>query len=63
MSPLHHSGMEISSASSTVILVALVFVSLIYMRGWRRMRGGLRALFWPGARLVSFLECLWCGER
>ena len=54
MSPLHHAAMGIPSASSAIILVAVVFVSLIYMRGWRRMRGGSASAI-PAWRAASFL--------
>ena len=54
MSPPHHTGMGISSASSAMILVALAFVSLIYLRGWRRISGAsARAI--PVWQAVSFL--------
>src|SRR5260221_5202986 len=54
MWPIHHTAMGISSASSAIILVALVFVSLIYMRGWRRMLG-VSASTIPAWRAASFL--------
>ena len=54
MSPIHHAAMEFSSASTAIILVALVFVSFIYMRGWRRMlRASASAI--PAWRATSFL--------
>lgn len=54
MSPIHHTGMGISSASSAIILVALVFVSLIYMRAWRRTRRASANAI-PVWQAVSFL--------
>jgi putative membrane protein len=46
--------MGISPASSAIILVALVFVSSMYMRGWRRMlRVSASAI--PAWRAASFL--------
>jgi putative membrane protein len=54
MSPIHHTGMGISSASSAIILVALVFVSLIYMRGWRRTLKVCASAI-PAWRAASFL--------
>jgi putative membrane protein len=54
MSPKHHAAMGFSSASSAIILVALVFVSFIYMRGWRRMLG-VSATTIPAWRAASFL--------
>jgi len=54
MWPIHHTAMVISSASSAIILVALVFASLIYLRGWRRMLG-VSASTIPAWRVASFL--------
>ena len=54
MSPIHHTGMGISSHSSAIILVALVFVSLIYMPGWRRIRRASANAI-PVWQAVSFL--------
>ena len=54
MSPIHHAAAGISSASSAIILVALVFASLIYMRGWRRTLG-VSASANPALRAASFL--------
>src|SRR6516165_7877298 len=53
MSPIHHTAMGMSSASSAIILVGLVFVSLIYARGWRRMLG-VSATTIPAWRAASF---------
>jgi putative membrane protein len=54
MSPIRHTAMGIPSASSAIILVAVVFVSLIYMGGWRRMLG-VSASVIPAWRAASFL--------
>ena len=53
MSPIHHTAMGMSSASSAIILVGLVFVSLIYAGGWRRMLG-VAATTIPAWRAASF---------
>src|SRR5215469_16189902 len=54
MSPMHHTAMGMSSDSSAIILVALVFVSFIYVRGWRRMLG-VSATTIPAWHAASFL--------
>ena len=54
MPPIHHTAMGIPSASSAIILVAVVFVSLIYMGGWRRMLE-VSASAIPAWRAASFL--------
>ena len=54
MSPINHNPTELWSPSSAIILVALVFVSFIYMRGWRRMLG-VSATTIPAWRAASFL--------
>jgi putative membrane protein len=54
MSLTHHSAMGGLSASSAIILVALLFVSLIYIRGWRSMLG-VSASAIPAWRAASFL--------
>ena len=54
MSPIHHTAMELSSTSSATILVALVFVSLLCVRSWRRMQLASASAI-PGWRLASFL--------
>src|SRR5215469_2639056 len=54
MSPIHHTAMGLSSDSSVIILVALVFVSFIYVRGWRRMLG-VSATTIPAWHAASFL--------
>jgi putative membrane protein len=61
MSPIHHTALGISSASSAMILVALVFVSLIYMRGWRRMlRISARAIpVWRAASFLFGMSLVW----
>jgi putative membrane protein len=54
MSPIHHAATGMSSPSSAIIPLALVFVSFIYARGWRRMpKVPARAI--PGWRPASFL--------
>jgi putative membrane protein len=55
MSHIHHTAaMGLSSSSSATIIVALVLVSLLYVRSWRRMqRASVSAI--PGWRLASFL--------
>jgi len=54
MSPIHQTAMGMSSDSSAIILVALVFVSFIYVRGWRRMLG-VSATTIPAWHAASFL--------
>jgi len=50
----HTAAMGLSSSSSPTILVALVLISFLYVRSWRRMqRASARAI--PGWRLASFL--------
>jgi putative membrane protein len=54
MSPIHHTATGMSPSSSATILVALVFVSFIYIRASRRMpRVPASAI--PGWRAASFL--------
>src|SRR5499425_616459 len=53
MSPIHHTAMGMSFDSRAIILVALVFVSFIYVRGWRR-RPGVSASAMPLWRATSF---------
>jgi putative membrane protein len=55
MSHLHHTAaMGLSSSSSATIIVALVLVSLLYVRSWRRMQRASASAI-PGWRLASFL--------
>ena len=54
MPSTHHSAMALTSTPSTTILVALVLVSLFYVRGWRCMRRAPAGAI-PGWRLGSFL--------
>ena len=54
MPPTHHAAMGILSASSVTILVALLSVSFIYMRGWRRMVAASASAI-PAWRAASFL--------
>ena len=55
MSHIHHTvAMGLSLSSTATILVALVFVSLLYVRSWRRMRRASVGAI-PGWRLASFL--------
>jgi putative membrane protein len=54
MSPIHHTAMGLSSSASATMLVALVLMSFLYLRAWRRMqRASANAI--PGWRLASFL--------
>jgi len=46
--------MGLSSSSSATIIVALVLVSLLYVRSWRRMQRASASAI-PGWRLASFL--------
>jgi putative membrane protein len=52
MSPIHHTAVGMSSASSAIILVALV-LAFLYVRGWRRM-SGVSASAIPSWRAASF---------
>src|SRR5580704_11018397 len=55
MSHIHHTAaIGLSSSSSATILVALVLVSLLYVRSWRRMQRASASAI-PGWRLASFL--------
>ena len=54
MPPIHHTAPGILPASSAIILVALLFVSFIYMRGWRRMLAASASPI-PAWRAASFL--------
>jgi putative membrane protein len=54
MSPIHHTAMGMSSASSVIILAALVFLSFIYLRDWRRLQRRSTNVI-PAWRLASFL--------
>ncbi len=49
-----HTAMGMSSPSRATILVVLILVSFLYMRGWRRMRGGSASAI-PAWRAASFL--------
>jgi putative membrane protein len=54
MSPIHHAATGMSSPSSAIIPVALVFVSFMYALGWRRIpKVPARAI--RGWRAASFL--------
>jgi putative membrane protein len=56
MPHIHHTAaMRLSSSASATILVALVFVSLLYVRSWRRMQRASASAI-PGWRLASFLS-------
>src|SRR5215472_12153642 len=63
MSPIHHTAIEMSSASSAIILVALVLVSFIYVRGWRRLhRGPGNAISaWPLASFLFGMSLVWAA--
>ena len=54
MESAHHIAMGTLSASSAIILVALVFVSFIYVRGWRHTLA-VSAITIPAWRAASFL--------
>jgi cytochrome c oxidase assembly factor CtaG len=54
MPSTHHTAMGLSSSSSATILVALVLVSLFYVRGWRHIQRASASAI-PGWRLASFL--------
>jgi len=54
MPSTHHTAMGLSSSQSTTIPVALVLVSLLYVRSWRRMQRASASAI-PGWRLASFL--------
>jgi putative membrane protein len=54
MPSTHHTALGLSSSSSATILVALVLMSFLYVRSWRRLqRASVSAI--PGWRLASFL--------
>ena len=56
MPHIHHAAaMGLSLSSTATILVALVFVSLLYVRTWRRMQRASASAI-PGWRLASFLS-------
>src|SRR6201984_3904504 len=54
MPSTHHSAMGLSSSPSATILVALVLMSFLYVRSWRRMQRASANTI-PGWRLASFL--------
>jgi len=53
--------MGMSSDSSAIMLVALVFVSFIYVRGWRRMLGvsATRIQAWHAASFLFGMALVW----
>jgi putative membrane protein len=56
MPHIHHAAaMGLSLSSTATILVALVFVSLLYVRSWGRMQRASASAI-PGWRLASFLS-------
>src|SRR5215467_3977764 len=61
MSPIHQTAMGMSSDSSAIKLVALVFVSFIYVRGWRRMLGvsATRIPAWHAASFLLGMFLVW----
>src|SRR6266700_3526719 len=54
MPSTHHTAMGLSSPSSATILVALVLMSFLYVRNWRRIQRAPAGAI-PGWRLASFL--------
>ena len=54
MPPIHHIATGWSSPSSATILVVLVLLSLLYMRGWRRIQRTSASAV-PGWRLAGFV--------
>src|ERR1700732_1806940 len=54
MPSTHHTAMGLSSSPSATILVALVLMSFLYVRSWRRMQRASASAI-PGWRLASFL--------
>ena len=63
MSPIHHTAMGLSSDSSAIILVALIFVSLIYVRGWHRMLGVSSTTIsaWHAASFLLGMSLVWAA--
>jgi putative membrane protein len=61
MPPIHHAALGILSASSVIILVALLFVSFIYMRGWRRMVAASASTIpaWCAASFLFGMSLVW----
>ena len=61
MPPIHHAALEISSASSVIILIALLFVSFIYMRGWRRTVAASASTIpaWCAASFLFGISLVW----
>ena len=53
MPSTHHAAIGLSSSSSATILVALVLMSFLYVRSWRRIRVSANAI--SGWRLGSFV--------
>jgi putative membrane protein len=54
MPSTHHTAMGLSSAPSATVLVALVLMSLLYVRGWLGVQRASPSAI-PGWRLASFL--------
>ena len=64
MSPIHHTAaMALSSSSSAPIVIALVFVSFIYVRGWRRIQraSGSAIPAWRAASFHCGLFLVWAA--
>src|SRR5882672_6393577 len=54
MPSTHHTPIGLSLPSSATMLVALVLMSILYVRSWRRMQRASGSAI-PGWRLASFL--------
>ena len=63
MSPIHHTAEGMSSDSSAILLVVLVFVSFIYVRGWRRLqRGSWNTISaWQLASFLAGVSLVWAA--
>ena len=64
MSSTHHTAMGLSSSpSSAILLVALVLVSFLYLRGWRRIPGvSTRTIpAWRGASFFFGMCLVWAA--
>ena len=63
MPSTHHTAMGLSSPSSVILLVALVLVSVSYLRGWRRVRAISASTIpgWRGASFVFGMSLIWAA--
>jgi putative membrane protein len=63
MQSTHHIAIGLASPSSAILLVALVFICLLYLRGWRRIRGVSASTIpsWRGASFLLGMSLVWAA--